>query len=196
MKSNQEQKIETAITDLIDSVERFFGITSLRFLDIDGGCDDIGCFAFPNKYETQFGRFENWFQHLLETLDPFYLEAEQKIGAPEKEIDAIIPRGTSTGVRGPTFVTALPTWPFQANMSGFTSAFSSVLGARVQRTAILWKSARAYSCPACSDGKRRSPTRRRRRPKKRSIRQPKQSPPSSRICESRTGKGNAATLSN
>jgi hypothetical protein len=92
MKSTQEQKIETAITELIDNVERFFSVAPLRFLDIDGGNDDIGCFTFPVEHETQFERFENWFQYLLETLDPFYLEAEQKIGAAEKEIDAIIPK--------------------------------------------------------------------------------------------------------
>jgi hypothetical protein len=92
-KTNQEQKIETAITELIDNVERFFGVAPLRFLDINDGNDDIGCFTFLDEHETQHRRFDNWFQHLLETLDPFYLQDEQKIGAAEKELDAIIPRG-------------------------------------------------------------------------------------------------------
>jgi hypothetical protein len=35
-------------------LERFFGIAPLRFLDVDGGNDDIGCFTFPREYETQF----------------------------------------------------------------------------------------------------------------------------------------------
>jgi hypothetical protein len=77
MKS-QEQKIETAITELIDQVERFFNVAPLRFLDIDGGNDDIDCFTFPVEYETRFHRFESWFQNLLETLDPFYGEDEEK----------------------------------------------------------------------------------------------------------------------
>jgi hypothetical protein len=91
MKSKQEQKIENALTDLIDNIERFYGVAPLRMLEIGGGNDDIGCFTFLNEYKTKFNRFESWFQHLMETLDPWVRDDEKDAKAAEKIIDAIIP---------------------------------------------------------------------------------------------------------
>jgi hypothetical protein len=78
MKTNQEQKIETAITFRIDQVERFSLVAPLRLLEVDGDNDDIGRFTFLPEHETRFYRFEPGFQHLLETLDPDYVDDENE----------------------------------------------------------------------------------------------------------------------
>lgn len=96
--TNQEQKIESAITELIDNVERFFSVAPLKFLDLDGGNDDIACFTFlaeHETHETRFNWFENWLQYLLETLDPFHCEDEEKAKAAEKIIEAVLPEDDS-----------------------------------------------------------------------------------------------------
>jgi hypothetical protein len=92
-KARQAQ-IETAISDLIDNVERFFGIAPFRFLDVelDGSNDHIGYFTFLNERKTRHHRFEPWFQHLLETLDPYVHEDEEKAKAAEKVIEAVLPQ--------------------------------------------------------------------------------------------------------
>ncbi len=42
MKKTKQNQTETAITELIDQVEKFFSTAPLRFLDIDGGNSDLG----------------------------------------------------------------------------------------------------------------------------------------------------------
>ena len=86
-KTNQEEKIESAITELIDAVERFFSIGPLRFLHIDDGNDDIGCFTFPVEYETRFHRFHNSFEYLLETLEPWACDVQEGVEEAEKVLD-------------------------------------------------------------------------------------------------------------
>jgi hypothetical protein len=46
MKSKQNRKFESAITDPIDSIETFSSAGPLRYLEIDGGNDDIGVYTF------------------------------------------------------------------------------------------------------------------------------------------------------
>jgi hypothetical protein len=45
-KTSQEQKIDSAISELIDQVERFSRVARLRFIDISSDGDDIGPFIF------------------------------------------------------------------------------------------------------------------------------------------------------
>ena len=55
----EKEKIESAISDLIGAVERFFAVAPLRFLHFDGGCDDLSDFMFLNRHEPRFHRFES-----------------------------------------------------------------------------------------------------------------------------------------
>lgn len=131
--TTQEQKIKSAITDLIDNVERFFGVAPLQFLDIDGGNADIGCFTFLREHPTHFGLFglfENWFQYLLETLDPFTRDDQEKAKAAEAVIEAVLPEDDKVKRAWCELIDSLQRLVYPAQRIGFYVGV--FIGAKIQ----------------------------------------------------------------
>jgi hypothetical protein len=196
MKSTQEEKIVSAITDLIDNVERFFDVAPLRFLDLDGGNDDIACFTFlaeyEPEYETQFNYFDSWFQHLLETLDPFHCEDQERAKAAEKIIEAVLQKDDKVKHAFDELQTRLSGLQLAAQRIGFYVGV--FIGARRQGAthshlveigkALVMPCLRRWEIAKSLAEYDKKKARKRRRRRK-SIRQRRPSPPSSRICESR-----------
>lgn len=146
-KSTQEQKIESALSELIDQVERFFNVAPLRFLDIDSGNDDIGCFTFRSNTRLQFGRFESWFRYLLETLDPETIDVEQKVNAAEKVIGAVLPDDAKVKLAWGDMCDGVGCLAFPAQHVGFYVGVWSAQNSKVARGTILLKLAKGLMLP-------------------------------------------------
>lgn len=67
-KLNQrEQQITTALTEIIDTIEKYFTIAPFQW--IEGPAEEIGVKCFPDV-KSPFNRFDAWFDHWLGELFP------------------------------------------------------------------------------------------------------------------------------
>ena len=89
--TNQEQKIQSALADLIGTVERFYGVVPMEFLE-SGGSSDLSYYTFPKNYQTKFHFFDPFYQNLIETLDPMYLRGAQAVKETEKIVHGALPK--------------------------------------------------------------------------------------------------------
>ena len=118
----EKEKIESAISDLIDTVERFFDVAPTRFLHFDGAGDDLADFMFLNRYEPRFQRFEAWFGHLMETLEPSAGEVQQKVEQAEKILDPLF-RGSDLWSSWAAMCDSVGELSFAAERVGFYVGF-------------------------------------------------------------------------